>query len=310
LYERACDIHGEDLAKNIWVRAMVGHDRKNLLDAVKNSQTVLAASGRRQRRLAVKKAKSDASKLSLNVTSPTAREVAKAKVKLDNMVSIPGVPASAVLPESDCKFTITQTSGLGRVLRVQGTNKASIDAAVKAIRAPNWWAMLKLHTPYINESNWKSVVPRKFIYRLISQSKLTEEQAGEAIFREFGLRCSWVQRQDANMFIVVIPFPESVLKVIGQNKNGIGLTHFDIVKAASTGMDSPASTVSMSVVSPSSPRLAWKTDSNVSDKKAKSLLVKELGGYSRSAGEVEKLAYGDNKHLHVANRGIGKQSWR
>jgi hypothetical protein len=288
---------------------MVGHEKASLLEAVKNSQTVLTAIGRRQKKIARKAVKQHALKVS--VASPTSTAFAKAKVKLDNIVTIPGVPTSAVLPESKyCKFTITQTAGLGRVLRIQGTDKSSIDAAVKAISAPKWWAMLKLSTPYINEANWKSLVPRKFIYRLMSQQAMTEEEAGEAIFREFGFRTSWVQKQDSHMFVVVIPFPESVLKVIGQNKNGIGLTHLDIVKAAVTGKESPANTVTMSVVSPRSPRLAWKTDSESQDKKAKTLLAKELGGYSRSTSEVEKLAYGDNKHLHSANKGLGRQAWR
>jgi len=312
VYERAADVLGEDEAKNVWVRALVGHDPRSLKDSIENTQAFLAATGRRQRKQAGKKAKADAARLQLSIKSPSKSEISAAKGTIDNMVTIPGVPVSAVLPDSkNCTFTITQSPKLGRVLRIQGDNKSAIEASVKAISAPKWWAILKLSTPFIHESNWQTVIPRKFVYRLISQTCLSIDQVGEAIHREFGIRTSWVQRQDDHMFIVVIPFPESVLKVIGQNKNGIGLTHLDIVKAATTGKESPASTVTMSVVSPRSPRLAWKTDSESTEKKAKSSLVKELGGYSRSAAEVEKLAFADNKHLHVANRGIGRrEAWR
>jgi len=307
LYEQTCDVLGEDTAKNVWARSMIGTERRSLAQAVLNTQTMLQAASRRQRTLASKKARKEA--LTVQFASPSSSKAVR--FDSDKLVTIPGIPSSAVLPEGPCEFNVSQTSGFGRVLRVRGPTKGDVDAAVKGIRAPKWWAMMKLQVATINSSNWEDVIPRKFVYRVISQQPLSDEQVGEALFTNFKLRTSWIQKQSDTMFVVVIPFPESVLAVIGQNKGGIGIAHYDMVKAAETAAKTTVEAVTMSIVSPSSPRLAWISSDESAERKAtKSFYLKQATAFSTVHAEMH-LGLEKSKHVSFGNKGIGKrETWR
>jgi len=302
VYDQAAEVLGEEIAKSVWIRAMIGTEKNALYQSLINSQTLLSVIGKRQRNK-VRKTKT----APLNILSPTTTR--KAKEDLKKMVTIPGLPSAVIIPETNCRVTTTQIGKFGKILRIAGQSKEEVDETVRKIHGPKWWAMLKLNSPYVSEANWKKVIPRKFIYRVVSQTAKTSDEIGELLFASFGLRTSWIQQQDTNMFVVVIPFPESALKVIGQSKNGIGLLHYDIVKqVASVIEDTPKETPTMAVISPLSPRLAW-ISADDEPSKVKQLLFGDKKAITTHGDTLS--VHSSVKHLHSPNRGIGKRAnWR